>query len=107
MPVSATTYNGVPISADAEALSVAFSRLGQAEVAYRQAGGPGSPLPGPRIFLNVLPDGESTNGAEFEGAQVVDQSVGGGAAASSDRQASTSTKTVTCACSTTVMGPPG
>ena len=28
---------------------------GQAEVAYRQTAGPGSPLPGPRIFLNILP----------------------------------------------------
>jgi len=81
MPVSATTYNGAPISTAAEAPSVAFSRLGQAEVAYRQAGGPGSPLSGPRIFLNVLPDGESANGAEFEGAQVLDQSVNVGAAA--------------------------
>ncbi|MGP0101079.1 MAG: PKD domain-containing protein [Solirubrobacteraceae bacterium] len=81
MPVSATTFNGAPISTDSEAPSVAFSRLGQADVAYRQAGGPGSPLPGPRIFINVLPDGESTSGAEFEGAQLADQSVGGGAAA--------------------------
>ncbi|HUH80672.1 MAG TPA: PKD domain-containing protein [Solirubrobacteraceae bacterium] len=81
MPVSATTYNVVPISTDADAPSVAFSRLGQAEVAYRQPGGPGSPLPGPRIFLNVLPDGESANGAEFEGARVLDPGLGGGAAA--------------------------
>lgn len=81
MPVSATTYNGVPIGTDADAPSVAFSRLGQAEVAYRQPVGPGSPLPGPRIFLNVLPDGESANGAEFEGARVVDPGLGGAAAA--------------------------
>ncbi|HTQ68970.1 MAG TPA: hypothetical protein VMI13_09805 [Solirubrobacteraceae bacterium] len=81
MPVSATTYNGGPISTDADAPGVAFSRLGQAAAAYRQPGGPGSPLPGPRIFLNVLPDGESANGAEFEGAHVLDPGLGGGAAA--------------------------
>jgi hypothetical protein len=81
MPVSTTTYNGAPVASDSEAPSVAFSRLGQAEVAYRQPAGPGSPLPGPRIFLNVLPDGESVNGAEFEGAGVVDEDVSGGPSA--------------------------
>jgi hypothetical protein len=78
MPVSATTYQGRPIAEDAEAPAVAFSRLGQAEVAYRQPAGSASPLPGPRIFLNILPDGESTSGAEFEGAKVLDEQVPGG-----------------------------
>jgi hypothetical protein len=82
LPVSATTFEAGPIGTDADAPAVAISRLGQAEVAYRQAAGPGSPLPGPRIFLNTLPDGESTNGAEFEGASVVDNAVSGGADAS-------------------------
>jgi hypothetical protein len=82
LPVSATTFNGSAIGTDADAPAVAISRLGQAEVAYRQAAGPGSPLPGPRIFLNTLPDGESANGAEFEGAIVADNSVSGGANAS-------------------------
>ncbi|HTY96502.1 MAG TPA: hypothetical protein VMB91_05635 [Solirubrobacteraceae bacterium] len=81
MPVSATTYNGLPLSTDADAPSVAFSHLGQAEVAYRQPAGVGSPLPGPRVFLNILPDGESVNGAEFEGARVIDPGLAGGASA--------------------------
>jgi hypothetical protein len=81
MPVSAETYNGTPITDDAEAPSVAFSRLGQAEVAYRQAAGPSSPLPGPRIFLNILPDGESTTGGEFQGATIADSEVPGGKSA--------------------------
>jgi hypothetical protein len=81
MPVSATSFNGSPIDEDAEAPSVAFSRLGQAEVAYRQPAGPGSPLPGPRIFLNILPDGESSSGSEFSGAIVADSSVTGGKSA--------------------------
>jgi hypothetical protein len=81
MPVSATTFEGKPITEDADAPSVAVSRLGEAEVAYRQPVGPGSPLAGPRIFLNTLPDGESTSGAEFLGAEVADSAVAGGAAA--------------------------
>ncbi|HUA74426.1 MAG TPA: PKD domain-containing protein [Solirubrobacteraceae bacterium] len=82
LPVSATTLGSAPIGDDADAPSVSISRLGQAEVAYRQVAGPGSPLPGPRIFLNTLPDGESANGAEFEGAVIADGSVSGGTGAS-------------------------
>lgn len=81
LPVSAAALGSSPIGDDADAPSVAISRLGQAEVAYRQVAGPGSPLPGPRIFLNTLPDGESANGGQFEGAQVVDAEVSGGASA--------------------------
>jgi hypothetical protein len=82
LPVSAASFNGAPINDDADAPSVGLSRLGQAEVAYRQVAGAGSPLPGPRIFLNTLPDGESADGSQFAGASVLDSAVAGGAAAS-------------------------
>jgi hypothetical protein len=85
MPVSATSYNGAPVTNDADAPAVAISKLGQAEVAYRQAYAAGSPLPGPRIFLNTLPDGESESGAEFLGSVVADTGVGGGRLASIGR----------------------
>ena len=78
LPVSAATFEGTPIGDDADAPSIAISRLGQAEVAYRQGVSAGSPLPGPRIFLNTLPDGESADGSRFVGASVVDQAVDGG-----------------------------
>jgi hypothetical protein len=81
MPVSAATLSGSAISDDADAPSVAVSALGQADVAYRQSAGPGSPLPGPRAFLNVLPSGESKSGAQFLGASVVDAGLSGGRAA--------------------------
>jgi hypothetical protein len=78
MPVSAITFGGAPIGDDADAPSVAVSPFGEAAVAYRQTASAGSPLPGPRIFLNVLPDGESASGAEFAGASVADSAVAGG-----------------------------
>jgi hypothetical protein len=81
LPVSATSFEGVPIGDDADAPTVAVSRLGQAEVAYRQGVGPGSRLPGPRIFLNTLPDGESADGSKFRGAGIVDLAVSGGKSA--------------------------
>ena len=82
LPVSAETFSGAPIATDADAPSVAVSWLGQADVAYRQSAGPGSPLPGPRIFLNILPNGESSSGAEFQGASIADNAVAGGESAS-------------------------
>jgi hypothetical protein len=85
MPVTATTYNGVAIDNDADAPTVAISRLGQAELAYRQSWASGSPLPGPRIFVNTLSDGESEAGAEFLGARIADTAVSGGKAATVGR----------------------
>lgn len=83
MPVSATTLDGAPLSGDDDAPSLALSPLGQAEVAYRQAAGPGSPLPGTRVFLNTLPDGVSKleSGGAFRGAIVADSEVSAGAGA--------------------------
>jgi len=82
LPVSVESFAGAPIGDDADAPSVAVSWLGQADVAYRQSAGPGSPLPGPRIFLNILPNGESSSGAEFGGASIADSAVTGGKSAS-------------------------
>ncbi len=78
LPVSAPSFDGSPIETDADAPSVTMSLLGQAELAYRQDAGPGSPLPGPRIFINTLPDGESENGSVFTGAIIADAAVPGG-----------------------------
>ncbi|HEX4482807.1 MAG TPA: hypothetical protein VH081_03405 [Solirubrobacteraceae bacterium] len=80
LPVSATSIAGVPVLDDADSPTVAISRLGQAVVAYRQNVAI-SPLPGPRIMLNTLPDGESASGTEFVGAIVADSAVSGGRAA--------------------------
>jgi PKD domain len=82
LPVSAPSLSGVALQSEADAPSVAISRLGEAVVAYRQAAGPGSPLPGPRIFLNTLPDGESASGSQFAGAVIADTAVSGGVGAS-------------------------
>ncbi len=81
MPISANTFDGAPIPDDADAPAVAFSRLGQAEVAYRQTASAGSPLPGPRVFVNTVADGESESGAEPTGPVVADPAVAGGESA--------------------------
>lgn len=81
LPVSATTYRGAPISEDADAPSVAVTPAGEAVVAYRQQVQPGSPLPGPRIFINTLANGITEEGTEFAGAAIADEAVAGGAGA--------------------------
>jgi hypothetical protein len=81
LPVSAASISDAALQTEADAPSVAISRLGEAIVAYRQAAGPGSPLPGPRIFLNILPDGESADGSQFKGAEIADSAVSGGVSA--------------------------
>jgi hypothetical protein len=81
LPVSAAAFHGAAVGDDADAPSVAFAPDGQADVAYRQAAGPGSPLPGPRIFLNTLPSGLGSDGTQFAGASIADEAVPGGAAA--------------------------
>lgn len=85
MPVTATAVGATPINNDADAPSVAITKLGQAEVAYRQPWTVGSPLAGPRIFINTLSDGESEGGAEFSGALVADPNLPGGRTASVGR----------------------
>jgi hypothetical protein len=81
MAASLPTFGGSPIEEDADGIALSISKLGEAVVAYRQKAGPGSPLPGPRIFLNTLSNGEATSGAEFAGAIVADGSVPGGRSA--------------------------
>ena len=99
MPVSAETFDGAPIADDADAPSVAVSWLGQADVAYRQSAGPGSPLPGPRIFLNILPNGESDERRRVPGREHRRQrGARWRSRPPSGRRASTSTKRKTCAC---------
>jgi hypothetical protein len=72
LPVSPTTANGQPIDVDADAPAVSVSPLGEARVAFRLPGGPGSPYGTARIFVNTLPPDTDPDGSKFTGAQVID-----------------------------------
>jgi hypothetical protein len=71
LQVSPESVNGTPITAEADAPALAVSSLGEARIAYRLAGGAGSPYGGARILLNSLPSEVATNGAKLQGAVVV------------------------------------
>jgi hypothetical protein len=71
LQVSPESANGVPITAEADAPALAVGPYGEARIAYRLAGGSGSPYGSARILLNALPSEVSTNGAKLLGVNVV------------------------------------
>ena len=98
--------NGAPIEGEADAPSVAISLLGQAEVAYRQAAGPGLAAAG----AADLPEhaarrriGKRRCVHRARSSPTRTSPVG--PPRKSGRRASTSTNSVNCACSTTTTAP--
>jgi hypothetical protein len=71
LPVSPASASGQPIDVDADAPALSETPLGEAKVAFRLAGGAGSPYGGARLFVNTLPPITATNGSQFSGAQAV------------------------------------
>jgi len=76
LAVSPTTIDGKPVDVDADAPAVALSPYGQAEVAFRLAGGAGSPLGSSAIMLNTLPMPVTEEVSSFTGPTVLDSATG-------------------------------
>lgn len=70
LPVSPTTFDGLPQRGAADALDVALTETGRAVVAFRQQPDPTLRLHPPRIFVNQLDEPESGAGAAFGGARL-------------------------------------
>jgi hypothetical protein len=68
LQVSPESANGQPITAEADAPAVAVNTFGEARIAYRLTGGPGSPFGSARIFLDALPSEVDIHGAKLAGA---------------------------------------
>ncbi len=71
LQVSPESVNGRSIDVEADAPAIAVGRFGEAKIAYRLAGGPGSPYGTPRILLNTLPAETDPSGSQLKGAAVV------------------------------------
>jgi hypothetical protein len=71
LDVSATSAAGQPIDAEADAPAIAVGTFGEAKIAYRLAGGAGSPYGTARILMNTLPSEVDPNGAKLRGAAVL------------------------------------
>jgi hypothetical protein len=72
LQVSADSAGGQPIDVDADAPALAVSTYGEARIAYRLPGGPGSPYGGARIFVNSLPPDTAPDGSKLTGLQAID-----------------------------------
>lgn len=71
MEVSPTAIEGRPVSADADAPALALNEFGGAEVAFRLAGGPGSPLGASALLLDRLSTPAVGKVSSFGGAAAV------------------------------------
>lgn len=71
LQTSPETLNGRPVDGDAEAPSVIVGRYGEAKVAYRIDGQPGSAVPVSQLFVNTLPSTTNLHGGEFEGSVAI------------------------------------
>lgn len=74
--VSPTELGGRAIPGNAEAFTLAGGALGAAAVVVRQAPGRPSPLPGTRLFVARLLNGEQTGAQRFLAPEQVDDSAG-------------------------------
>jgi hypothetical protein len=72
LEVSQSEVAGQPVTVEADAPTIAVGPFGEAEVAYRLAGGAGSPYGGnAEIIKNRLPAETDPAGAQFKGATVL------------------------------------
>ncbi len=75
LEASPTTWQGSPVTADADAFSLAVSAFAQVRVAFHIAPDPGSALAG-RILLNSLQANYSETAGKLTGAQIADGGAG-------------------------------
>jgi hypothetical protein len=71
LQASPTSWEGKPVTADADAFSLSVAPYAQARIAIRVAPGGNSPLAG-RLLANLLPPNYSTTAGTLSGAQLAD-----------------------------------
>jgi hypothetical protein len=71
LEASPETAGGRPITSDAEAPTVAVSPYGEARIAFRVDGAPGSAVPATQLFLNSISSALGLNAAKLGGAVAV------------------------------------
>jgi hypothetical protein len=71
LQASPETIGGRPVTSNAEAPAVAVGPFGEARVAYRIQGAPGSAVPASQIFLNSLGSEIDPHGSQLQGANAL------------------------------------
>ena len=72
LEVSPSSIGGRPVTAEADAPALALGEYGEAKVAFRLAGGAGSPLGSPHVLLNTLTLPVVEEVSSFTGAVALD-----------------------------------
>lgn len=70
--VSPDNFGGAPLRGGADSFSVDVAGFSTGAVALRQLPGEGSRLPGPRVFVNSIPDATSENASRFGTPRMLD-----------------------------------
>jgi hypothetical protein len=78
LEVSPETWQGRPVSAEADAPAIGVSTYNEAWVSYRLAPGTGSPYPTTSLWLNDLPSSVGQNAKAFVGANPISSAPGVG-----------------------------
>jgi hypothetical protein len=68
LQASPETLGGRPVTSNAQAPAVAVSAYGEARIAYRIAGAPGSAVTTPTLFLNSLSSAVDPHGSQLNGS---------------------------------------
>ena len=68
LQASPVTYDGQPVTADADAFALSVSTFGEAKVVSRVQGSPGTALGEARLFVNTLPVSTAYTAGQFTGA---------------------------------------
>jgi hypothetical protein len=71
LQASPETINGRPVTSDAEEPVIAVSDYGEARIAYRIAGAPGSAVAEPTLFLNSLSAATDPHGSQLNGSSEI------------------------------------
>jgi hypothetical protein len=71
LQASPETIGGRPVSSNADSPAVAVSPFGEARIAYRILGAPGSAVASTQLFVNAIPSSFDPKGAQLTGASPV------------------------------------
>jgi PKD domain len=75
---SPETIGGRPVSSDADAPAIAVSPFGEARIAFRIRGAPGSAVTTTQLYVNAIASEIAPHGSQLEGAVPVPGAVAGG-----------------------------
>jgi hypothetical protein len=77
LQASPETIAGRPVTSDADAPAIAVNRFGEARIAFRIRGAPGSAVPTTQLYVNAIAGEVVPHGSQLEGATPVPGAVQG------------------------------